>query len=124
MPFETLSSSTLHRIPHLEGAPSYVHFVDTFGTPDTAGGIRDPLTGSLFYIEHTSDEQELRPYDYDETGVVLKGVLTIEDEAGKTATLGKGDTFFIHRGSRIKFTTPDFGIAFKGAARWKRVSKL
>lgn len=26
MPFLTLSSSSLHRIPHLEGAPSYVHF--------------------------------------------------------------------------------------------------
>lgn len=26
MPFVTLSSSVLQRIPHLEGAPSYVHF--------------------------------------------------------------------------------------------------
>ncbi|KAB8203491.1 hypothetical protein BDV34DRAFT_227268 [Aspergillus parasiticus] len=123
MPFITLSSSTLHRIPHLEGAPSYVHFVDVFGTPKAAG-VQDPLTGSLFYIEKTEDHQELRRYDYDEAGVILKGTLVIEDESGKTATLEKGDTFFIERGSRIRFTTPDFGIAFKGASRWKRVSKL
>lgn len=48
----------------------------------------------------------------------------IEDETGKAATLEKGDTFFIHRGSKIRFSTPSFGIAFKGASRWKNVSKL
>lgn len=91
MPFVTLSNSALQRIPHLEGAPSYVHFgrlqfpdlrllvladhriVDTFGTPK-ASGTQNPLTGSLFYIESTHDDQELRPYNYDETGVVLKGL--------------------------------------------------
>lgn len=92
MPFVTLSNAALNRIPHLEGAPSYVHFgnlqlsglmmisltdhgiVDTFGTPQ-ASGVQDPLTGSLFYIDSTDDNQELRPYNYDETGVVLKGSL-------------------------------------------------
>ncbi|KAJ5623062.1 ethanolamine utilization protein [Penicillium lividum] len=123
MPFITLSKSALQRIPHLEGAPSYVHFVDTFGTPK-ASGTQNPLTGSLFYVESTDDDQELRLYNYDETGVVLKGILVLEDETGKIATLEKGDTFFIHRGSRMRFTTPNFGIAFKGASRWKNVTKL
>ena len=109
--------------------------------------MQDPLTGSLFYIESTDEDQQLRPYSYDETGVVLKGwshlswpslgrlepttkmlidqgTLILEDETGQTATLTKGDTFFIHRGSKMRFTTPDFGIAFKGASRWKNVSKL
>lgn len=32
--------------------------------------------------------------------------------------------FFIGRGRKIKFTTPDFDIAFKDASRWKSVSKF
>lgn len=42
---------------------------DTF----EAAWVQDPLFGSLFYIEKTDDHQELRPYNYDEAGVILKG---------------------------------------------------
>lgn len=46
-----------------------------------------------------------------------EGTLVIEDENGNKATLQQGDTFFVHRGSDITFSTPKFAVAYKVAAR-------
>lgn len=43
--------------------------------------------------------------------------MTLEDEAGQRETLGAGTTFVVYRGSTIKFTTEDYGIAWKCSAR-------
>jgi ethanolamine utilization protein EutQ (cupin superfamily) len=45
------------------------------------------------------------------------GELHIVDEKGNSAKLQPGDTFFIHRGSTITFSTPRYAVAFKSAAR-------
>ncbi|KAL3480587.1 hypothetical protein BJX99DRAFT_254576 [Aspergillus californicus] len=126
MPFKTLPASTLHRIPHLEGAPPCVHFDDAFGTetsnsPDTTP---NSLTGSLFFLDFAEHPEPAPRYDYDETGVVLKGTLKLRDANGDEAVLRKGDTFFISRGSTIVFSTPDYAVAFKAAARWRVPSRL
>lgn len=47
----------------------------------------------------------------------LTGELHIEDEAGNSAKLLPGDTFFVHRGSTITFSTPRYAVAYKVAAR-------
>lgn len=51
--------------------------------------------------------------------VCVLGELHLEDEKGKTAKLFPGDTFFIHRGSTILFTTPRYAVAYKVGGRHK-----
>lgn len=47
------------------------------------------------------------------------GTVTLSDESGRKRTLGPGDSFFIHRGSTVKFSSEDYGVCFKCAARPK-----
>lgn len=105
----------------------------------------NPLTGSFFLLEKAEKDEPAPKYDYDESGVVLKGLskrpiargfcgpprqsanagfcmvgeLHIADEKGNGAKLSPGDTFFIHRGSTITFSTPRYAVAYKVAARRK-----
>ncbi len=110
---------------------------DVFSTPSK--DTPNPLTGSFFLLEKIDNPAPAPYYDYDESGVVLKGKrrkavprgvagsnfrfsclpgeLHIEDEKGNKAVLSPGDTFFIHRGSTIVFSTPRFAVAYKVAAR-------
>ncbi|KAI4858692.1 ethanolamine utilization protein [Hypoxylon rubiginosum] len=117
MVFEHKSEREFYRVPKLEGAPPPVHFVDVFSTAEK--GVPNPLTGSMFLLEYAATAEPAPHYDYDESGVVIKGTLVIEDEKGNKATLQEGDTFFIHRGSDITFSSPKFAIAFKVASRTK-----
>lgn len=103
----------------------------------------NPLTGSMFFLDVLENPDPAPKYDYDETGVVLKGEwieacqstggkksahsfltlqlvlgeLHVKDEQGNEATLLPGDTFFIHRGSLITFSTPRYAVAYKTACR-------
>jgi uncharacterized cupin superfamily protein len=43
--------------------------------------------------------------------------MTLEDETGQRMDMRAGDTFVVHRGSTIEFTTNDYGIAWKCSAR-------
>lgn len=45
------------------------------------------------------------------------GTVTLSDESGRKRTLGPGDSFFIHRGSTVKFSSENYGVCFKCAAR-------
>ncbi|CAK7202165.1 hypothetical protein SEUCBS139899_004885 [Sporothrix eucalyptigena] len=114
MVFEYTGESKFHSVPHLEGAAACVHFVDVF---TSAKGSSNPLTGSMFFLEYTDTPEPAPKYDYDESGVVIKGELHIKDETGKTAALQEGDSFFVHRGSTITFSSPRFAIAYKCAGR-------
>ncbi|KAH8667752.1 ethanolamine utilization protein [Ilyonectria robusta] len=115
MVFEWKDEGKLHRVPKLEPGPPNVYFGDMFCTPDK--DAPNPLTGSFFLLEKIDTLEPAPKYDYDESGVVLKGELHIEDEAGNTAKLLPGDTFFVHRGSTITFSTPRYAVAYKVAAR-------
>jgi hypothetical protein len=71
------------------------------------------------------------PTDHEEAGIVVTGkslhkyaiilakcltwlgVLDLEDENGKKASLHQGESFFIRRGSRIIFSTTRFAVVFK-----------
>ncbi|EFZ03880.2 Zn(2)-C6 fungal-type DNA-binding domain protein [Metarhizium robertsii ARSEF 23] len=93
MVFEWKSEAHFHRVPKLVPGPPNVYF-DYLERPDPAP-----------------------KYEYDETGVVIKGELHIRDEKGNEAKLLPGDTFFIHRGSTIVFSTPRYAVAYKSASR-------
>lgn len=44
---------------------------DVFGTPSK--DTPNPLTGSMFLLEYTDKPEPAPFYDYDETGVVIRG---------------------------------------------------
>ncbi|CAH0058167.1 unnamed protein product [Clonostachys solani] len=115
MVFEWKSEAHFHRVPKLYPGPANVYFGDVF-TSSTPGAA-NPLTGSMFFLDYLEHNDPVPKYDYDETGVVIKGELHIKDENGNEAKLQPGDTFFIHRGSTITFSTPRYAIAYKSAAR-------
>ncbi|KAJ5788312.1 Ethanolamine utilization EutQ [Penicillium paradoxum] len=117
MGFEWLDEGKFHRVPKLEGAPANIYYGDVFSTLSKADS--SPLTGSMFLLEQTDKPEPAPLYECDETGVVMRGELHLEDENGKTAKLLPGDTFFIHRGSTILFTTPRYAVAYKVSARHK-----
>ncbi|KAJ6186511.1 hypothetical protein N7519_007812 [Penicillium mononematosum] len=127
MPFEYQNEGKFHRVPKLEGAPACVYFTwrmahannlqaTSFRHPP--GMLLTPLTGSMFYLKYDENPQPAPPYhDFEETGVLLRGELHLKDEAGKTAVLLPGDTFFIQRKSTITFSTPRYAVAYKVASR-------
>ena len=58
-------------------------------------------------------------YHYDEMKIIVDGHFHISDEAGNKATGVKGDVFYFPKGSKITFTTDDFGLAFYTGQRPK-----
>ncbi|KAL1583156.1 hypothetical protein WHR41_07919 [Cladosporium halotolerans] len=112
MVVEYHSATERFKIPEAVG--DYVFFRDIFGTKAEAN--LDRLAGIWFRIEKGP---EVGPgvHSYDESGVVWEGTVTLSDETGHKRTLGPGDSFFIHRGSTVKFSSSDYGVCFKCAAR-------
>lgn len=103
--------------------------------PDITSGH---LVGAWFRIEK-GPESGPPTYTYDECGVVWEGesgypapshiakdfaadrvtigTVTLSDETGAERTMGPGESFFIHRGSNVKFSSTDYGICYKSGAR-------
>jgi len=50
-------------------------------------------------------------YTYDEMKIIVEGHMYISDETGKKVKAVAGDTFFFPKGSKITFTTDDYGLA-------------
>ncbi|KAF2994097.1 hypothetical protein E8E14_001644 [Neopestalotiopsis sp. 37M] len=104
MGFEHATEGRFHRVPKLEGAPANIYYTDIFGT--SSKDAPNPLTGSMFLLEFSANPEPAPLYDHDETGIVVRGEMILDDNEGNKATLYPGDTFFIHRGSSITFSTP------------------
>ncbi|KAK0342635.1 hypothetical protein LTR91_025411 [Friedmanniomyces endolithicus] len=51
-------------------------------------------------------------YTYDEMKIILEGHFDISDETGNKVHAQKGDVFYFPKGSKITFTTEDYGLAF------------
>lgn len=51
-------------------------------------------------------------YHYHEMKVILEGSFDITDEAGNTVHAVPGDVFYFPKGSKITFTTEDYGLGF------------
>ncbi|KAF2097978.1 hypothetical protein NA57DRAFT_57150 [Rhizodiscina lignyota] len=51
-------------------------------------------------------------YTYHEMKIILEGSFDISDEAGNKVHAVPGDVFYFPKGSKITFTTDDYGYAF------------
>lgn len=51
-------------------------------------------------------------YTYDEMKIILEGSFDISDETGQKVHATKGDVFYFPKGSKITFTTEDYGLGF------------
>ncbi len=59
-------------------------------------------------------------YAYHETLIVLEGSFDISDDAGNKSVAGPGDIYYLPKGSKVTFSTSDFGLAFYTAQRAKK----
>lgn len=51
-------------------------------------------------------------YTYHEMKIIVDGSFDISDETGNKVHATKGDVFYFPKGSKITFTTEDFGLGF------------
>lgn len=51
-------------------------------------------------------------YTYHEMKIIVDGSFDISDEAGNKVHAVAGDVFYFPKGSKITFTTEDFGLGF------------
>lgn len=51
-------------------------------------------------------------YTYHEMKIIVDGSFDISDEAGNKVHAVAGDVFYFPKGSKITFTTDDFGLGF------------
>ena len=51
--------------------------------------------------------------------IILEGSFDISDETGKKVHATKGDVFYFNKGSKITFSTDDYGLAFYTGQRKK-----
>ncbi|KAH9888277.1 ethanolamine utilization protein-like protein [Xylariomycetidae sp. FL2044] len=51
-------------------------------------------------------------YTYHEMKVIVEGSFDISDEAGNKVHAVPGDVFYFPKGSKITFTTDDYGLGF------------
>ncbi|EUC30524.1 hypothetical protein COCCADRAFT_103706 [Bipolaris zeicola 26-R-13] len=114
MPVEFKSATERYKLT--DQVDKYVFFDDIFNSKGET--TQDPLAGIWFRIEKGPP---IGPglHGYDESGVVYEGTVTLKDETGMEKKLGPGDSFFIHRGSKVLFSSDDCGVCFKCAARPK-----
>lgn len=90
--------------------------------------IKNPSTAAYLRIEKGAPVSP-PVYEFDEAGILLQGgvhkqamfekltkrvgELDLQDEAGNKATLHKGDTFIIRRGSTMTVSSKSYGLVFK-----------
>lgn len=93
----------------VEGVNAYLEDVVSTGDPDS------PLTCGFFRLE-ASEAPLTYEYDYDETKIILDGVITISDGI-TTIDAEEGDVVLLPKGSSITFTTESEGTAYVCGAR-------
>ncbi|KAM5349602.1 hypothetical protein ACJ41O_006107 [Fusarium nematophilum] len=76
MPVTFKRESAFYKVPPLSAkipqAPAEILMADVFGTdPETKAA--NPLSAMMFVMEATKELVPSPPYEYDETGIVLKG---------------------------------------------------
>ncbi|KAJ4356022.1 uncharacterized protein N0V89_004049 [Didymosphaeria variabile] len=69
-----------------------------------------PISAGFYRLEKGTPLEYT--YTYDEMKIIVEGSFTISDETGKKVNAKPGDVFFFPKGSKITFTTDDYGLAF------------
>ncbi|KAI0483166.1 putative ethanolamine utilization protein [Xylariaceae sp. FL0804] len=76
-----------------------------------------PISAGLYRLEKGTPL--VYEYKYHEMKIVIEGSYDISDECGNTAHAVAGDVFYFPAGSKITFTTDDYGLAFYCGQRAK-----
>ncbi|KAK3671503.1 hypothetical protein LTR78_008602 [Recurvomyces mirabilis] len=71
---------------------------------------KSPISAGFYRLEKGTPL--VYEYTYDEMKIILEGHFDISDETGKKVHATKGDVFYFPKGSKITFTTEDYGLAF------------
>jgi len=75
-----------------------------------------PITSGFYRLEKGTPL--VYEYTYHEMKIIIEGSFDISDEAGnKISKAVAGDVFYFPKGSKITFTTDDYGLAFFVGAR-------
>ncbi|KAK8166462.1 hypothetical protein IWX90DRAFT_432876 [Phyllosticta citrichinensis] len=69
-----------------------------------------PISGGIYRLEKGTPL--VYEYTYHEIKLIIDGHFYISDEAGNKVKAEKGDVFYFPKGSKITFTTDDFGVGF------------
>ncbi|KAI4865030.1 hypothetical protein F4820DRAFT_309547 [Hypoxylon rubiginosum] len=116
MPFELFRKPETKDIPTPYPPFPQARAIDPFSTQRPN---EKPIVVTYMHMSKGTTSMPFTPlYECDETGVVLEGALTIEDEKGNVATLKVGDSFFVKRGSKILFGSESAALVVKVAGRY------
>ena len=79
---------------------------DTVCSNDTTA----PISAGFYRLEKGTPL--VYEYHYEEMKIIIEGQFEISDEAGNKVTGKPGDVFYFPKGSKITFTTEDYGLGF------------
>ncbi|KAL3417204.1 ethanolamine utilization protein [Phlyctema vagabunda] len=80
------------------------------GDVATSTDATAPISAGFYRLEKGTPL--VYEYTYDEMKIIVDGEFEIADETGQKVTATKGDVFYFPKGSKITFTTPNFGLGF------------
>ncbi|KAL2205834.1 hypothetical protein CC79DRAFT_1397829 [Sarocladium strictum] len=113
MGFSVCSENEQYLIPHAPGITGDCHYYGRVLGTDPAEQDKDVQLFAGFLRVVPGKVNFYGPTDHEESGIVIKGELDLEDENGMKVTLHKGEAFFIRRNSRIIFSAKRFALVFK-----------
>lgn len=93
-------------LPAMEGEEAAAFLADFAVSEDPD----KPITCGLFRLE--AGKSMTYTYTYHEMKLIIEGQFEIEDGSGQKVSASPGDLFYFPKGSKITFTTPDFGVGF------------
>ena len=101
--FGKISSNSL---PAMEGEDAAAFLKDFAVSEDS----EKPISCGLFRLE--TGKTMTYTYTYHEMKLIVEGQFEIEDGTGQKVSASQGDLFYFPKGSKITFSTPDFGVGF------------
>ncbi|OAL04212.1 hypothetical protein IQ06DRAFT_364780 [Phaeosphaeriaceae sp. SRC1lsM3a] len=113
MGFDYCGVNEQYLVPHAPGPTGTCHYYGrVLGTaPEEQDTDVQLFAGFLRVVPGKVDYYG--PTDHEESGIIIRGELDLEDETGKKVTLQEGEAFFIRRESRVLFSTKKFAVIFK-----------
>ncbi|KAF5680608.1 ethanolamine utilization [Fusarium heterosporum] len=113
MGFDYCSENEQYLTPLVEGLVEPTHYYGRVLGTDLAEQGKDVQLFAGFLRVIPGKVDYYGPTDHEESGIVVRGELDLEDENGKRVTLHQGEAFFIRRQSRIIFSAKRFALVFK-----------
>lgn len=117
-----ISSRSVMNILHESFSSPFNHYVHLFSNSFLTPSSEDdnpekPIACGLYRLEKGTPL--VYTYTYDEMKIIVEGSFDIEDETGQKVHAVPGDVFHFPKGSKITFTTENYGLAFFTGQRKK-----